>query len=898
MKVLWRLIARLRGTLSGRRNDSDMAEELESHIQMQTDDNIRSGMSPDEARRAAVLKFGGVESVKESYRDQRGVPFLESVAADLRYAVRQLRHTPGVTITAVIAIALGIGANTAIFSAFNTLVFRPLPVPEPDRLVMLARTSVTDDGATGYNTSASPAEFVHWRAQSSVLEDVSAFIWTGMNYTGGDVVEFWNGHRVSANIFRTFRLPILYGRSFTPEEDLPNGPRVAVISQGLWKRRFASDPSVVGKSISLSGEPYVVVGIAADSPGVLEMQSALTDVYVPFGIDPNTTDVGHTFTVAARLKPGVTFGQAGEQLNASSAEYRAKFPLGLGPKSSFTVKPYHDAILGEEDNSDTIVVVAAMVMVLLIACANVANLLLARGATRSREIGIRVAIGAGRGRVIRQLLTESLVLSLAGGALGLLLGDVGIRALVSSNFTDLPLFWKIQMDWRVLSFALAVSVVTAVIFGMFPALQGLGVGLRLALKDQGRRWGTGFRQNKIRAALVIGEVSLAVVLMIGSALLIRTFISLYRVDRGFETKNVLVMHTSLVGPQYSKTARAADTIRDALTRVRAIPGVLAAGAAGYAPLQGNLGLSFNIVGKAPSDGPYDDNAGWTPVSPGYFDVFKIPVKRGRVFNDRDDGKSAPVVVINESMANKFWKGSDPLNDQIVIGQGFKNFLDGEPTRQIVGIVGDVRQRSLDAAPEPRMYVPQAQLPEATNAWLLRLAPNAWVVRTLKSTHELAVAIQEQLRQATGLPVFEFHSMNEVVSGSFEDRRMLMVVMTIFGCLALLLAAIGIYGVIAYTVEQRTHEIGIRVALGADAAQVRNMVVRHGMGLTVLGVIIGIGAAFELARVMQSLLFGVQPRDPIVFFAVPVLLSAVALLAVWLPATRASRVDPMDSLRCE
>src|SRR5262249_52659708 len=424
----------------------------------------------DEARRAAVLKFGGVESVKESYRDQRGVPFLESVAADLRYGVRQLRHTPGFTITAVIAIALGIGANTAIFSAVNTLVFRPLPVPEPDRLVMLARTSVTDDGATGYNTSASPAEFVHWRAQSSVLEDVSAFIWTGMNYTGGDVVEFWNGHRVSANIFRTFRLPILYGRSFVPEEDLPNGPRVAVISQGLWKRRFASDPNIVGKSISLSGEPYVVIGVVADSNGVLEMQSALTDVYVPFGIDPSTTDVGHTFTVAARLKPGVTFEQAGERLNSSSAEYRAKFPLGLGPKSSFTVKPYHDAILGEEDKSVTTVVVAAMV--LLIACANVANLLLARGATRSREIGIRVAIGAGRGRVIRQLLTESLVLSLAGGALGLLLGDVGIRALVSSNFTDLPLFWKIQMDWRGVDFCLAVSVVAAGVFVMFPALLG------------------------------------------------------------------------------------------------------------------------------------------------------------------------------------------------------------------------------------------------------------------------------------------------------------------------------------------------------------------------------------------------------------------------------------------
>ena len=422
--------------------------------------------------------------------------------------------------------------------------------------------------------------------------------------------------------------------------------------------------------------------------------------------------------------------------------------------------------------------------------------------------------------------------------------------------------------------------------------------LNSVLKSSSGRTGTGLRQNKTRAALVVTEVSLAVILLVASALLIRTFVALYQVDRGFDTKNVVTMRMSLTGPKYSKTAGAADTIRAGLERIRALPGVVSAAVTCLVPLQGNLFLPFNIIGRPPADGPYTGGAGWNAVSPGYFDAFKIPLKRGRTFTDRDNGGSPPGVVINETMAKQFWKDRDPLESRIVIGRGLAGHWDGEPVRQIIGIVGDTRQGALEPVPGPRMYVAQAQLPDSTNAWLLHLGPMAWVVRTQVEPHGLVPAIQEQLRQATGLPVSDIYSMDEVVSHATGEQRFNMLLMTVFGCAALLLAAIGIYGLMAYTVEQRTQEIGIRLALGAEATQLRNTVVRQGMSLVLAGVAIGLGAAWGVSRLMESLLFGVKPRDPVVFVVVPVVLLTVALLSVWLPARRALRVDPAVALRHE
>jgi len=821
---------------------------------------------------------------------------------DVRHSVRMFLKSPGFTVTAVAALALGIGATTAIFSVVNAILLKPMPVFDPDRFVMLQNTYVNDKGEAGSGPAASPAKFAHWRRQSSVLQDVSAFRTGVMNYTGGDVAEQLRSMQISADGFKVWGMPILRGRGFTQEEDLPNGAHVALISQDLWQRRFANDPQIVGKTISLSGDSYTMIGVVATNGAMLEFGPP-SEVYVPFQLDPNTGDQGHYFQVVGRLKTGVSLEQAQARLQASAGEYRARFPTALGPKDGFSVALFREALVGDI-RPVLLVLLGAVVLVLLIACANVANLLLVRATGRRREIAIRTAIGAGRGRMIRQLLTESVLLSLAGGGLGLLLGYAGIRALLAVNTAGLPRVGEngiaVGIDWRVMGFAVGVSLLTGMIFGLLPALQGSRADLNSVLKDSSGRSGTGLRQNKARAALVVSEVSLAVILLVGSALLIRTFVALYAVNPGFETKNVITMRMSMTGPKYLKSMGVADTMRDGLERIRALPGVAVATATCCVPLQGGYGLPFNVIGRPPGNTPYTGGGGWSTVSPGFFEAFKIPVKRGRTFNDRDDDKSPPVVIINEAMAKQFWKDSDPLKDRIVIGGGaanMKEFKD-EPPRQIIGIVGDVHDGGLNRDPRPMMYVPQPQITDAINALNVRITPVAWVVRTQSEPHALVPAIREQLRQATGLPVSDVHSMDEVVSISTGRQRFNMLLMAVFGSMALLLAAIGIYGLMAYSVEQRTQEIGIRLALGAETSQVRNMVVRQGMGLALAGVATGLGAAWGLARVIESLLFGVKARDPMVFAGVPLVLAMVALLAVWLPATRASRVNPIESLRYE
>jgi len=877
--------------------EREMNREIESHLALLQEEFESRGMTPQEAYRAAKRAYGGVAQSKELHREARTFICIEQFVKDIRFSIRQLRRSPGFTLTAIGVLALGIGANLAIFSVVNSVLLTPLPVPDPDRFVVLMNTS--DEGDS---PGASPANFVYWRAQANVLQDVSAVSIGAMNYTGGEILEQWQSARVSENAFRVFGIPVIHGRGFTPEEDLPNGARVAVISANLWKRRFASDPAVLGTKVLLSGAPYTIVGVADDNANLVNQmgsnQAPPLDVYVPFQIDPNTRDQDHTFYVVGRLRPGVALEQAQERLRASVNEYRTKFPKTLPAQASFTVKPVLEVVLADI-RSLLLVLSGAVSLVLLIACANVANLLLVRAASRNHEIGIRVAVGATRGRVIRQLLAESVLLSLAGGAAGLALGYSGIRALLGSvNADDLPPVSDIRMDWRLVGFALALSLLTGIVFGLLPALKASRVDLNTVLKDSGGRWGTSLRQNKTRTALVIGEISLAIVLLVGSALLIRTFVALYRVDRGFQTKNVITMQTSFSGPKYAKSAAVAAAVRDGLERVRSLPGVVAASATCCVPLEINLHASFDIVGRPTGAKPNTGTAGFTPVSAGYFDVFQIPAKRGRVFTSRDDAASPPVALINESMAKEYWKNADPLNDRIMIGAGISEGARVHQPSQIIGIVADVRQSALDKDPGPRMYIPQAQLPDDISIDIARLTPMAWVVRTQGNTDGLVKALEEQLRQATGLPVFDAHSMDEVVRLSTGQQQFNMLVMTVFGCAALLLAAIGIYGLMAYTLEQRTQEIGIRLALGAEAAQVRNMVLRQGMYLAAAGIVIGLGAAWGLSRLMESLLFGVKPRDPLVFTAVPLALTAVALLAVWIPARRALRVDPAVALRHE
>jgi predicted permease len=714
--------------------------------------------------------------------------------------------------------------------------------------------------------------------------------------------EQWQSMKASADAFRCLGIPIIQGRTFTPDEDLPDGPLVAVISQELWKRRFGGKPGILGETISLNGESHRVIGIVGDS-AALRLNGPPPEVYVPFQIDPNTRDQGDYFEVMARLKPGVTLQQAKARLEVSTGEYRVRYPTALGPNDSFTVKAFREDMVGDVRPS-LLILMGAVSLVLLIACSNVANLLLVRSESRRREIAVRAAIGAGRARVVRQLLTESVLLSIIGGVLGVLLGYGGVRALLAVNTGGLVMVGNngaaVTIDWRVMGFALFVSLLTGVVFGLFPALQVSRVDLSTALKDSSGRSGTGLRQNKARAALVMSETGLAAVLLVGAALLIRSYVALSTVDPGFDTKNVMTMNVLMTGSKYSKSAGIARAVRGGLERLRSLPGVIAASATCCLPLaQGTFDLNFDIVGRPLVAQSAAQTVGWATVSPGYFEVFHIPVKRGRAFTDRDDNAAPAVVVINERMAHHYWKDRDPLGDTIVIGGGIglDSFKD-EPVRQIVGIVGDIRSEGLDTKPRPVMYVPQAQVPDAESVFFFRLMPMAWLVRT-QGSHRVPVRqVEEQLREATGLAVTDVAPMDQVVRAQTGRQRFNLTLMTVFGSSALLLAAIGIYGLIGYTVAQRRQEIGIRLALGAESRHVRNMVVRQGMGVAFSGIVVGIGGAWALARSIESLLYGVTARDPVVFLAIPAVLIAVALLAVWLPANRASRVSPLEALRYE
>jgi putative ABC transport system permease protein len=822
--------------------------------------------------------------------------FFENLLQDIRYAFRILRRSAGFTVTAIAALALGIGANTAIFTVVNTVLLQPLSYPQPDRLVQLELSSPQGNG----NVTSIP-KYMVWREQTQVLQDVAAYDegGPGVNLTGGDRPEQLKAVHISASFFPLFGASMAAGRAFSADEDRPGGARLVVLGNGLWRRRFAADPNIVGRNIELGGEPYLVTGVLAatftsDPPA---------DIYLPLQANPNSTDQAHYLRSAARMKPGVTLAQAQAAMKLAAQEYKRKFPgnIGMGPQEGFTAEPLRDAVIGDVRKS-LLILLGAVGMVLLIACANVANLLLVRATMRKREIAIRAAMGAGRGRIIRQLLTESVLLSLGGGVLGLILGYFGVRALLTINPGNIPRVGEqgaaITLDWRVLAFTLLVSLGTGILFGLIPAFNASHADLGLTLKESGSRSGSGLSQNKARATLIVTEVALALVLLVGAALLIRTFAALRGVNPGFSTDKILTMEMSLTGTRFDTSAAVNQLVRDSQRRVENLPGVVAFASTCCLPLEGGFGLPFIIEGRPLTDGPWHGGAGYRPLSPGYFDVFKIPLLRGRMFTDHDDGGAEPVVLINEGMAKKYWQDANPVGQRITIGKGVGPEFE-EPPREIVGIVGDVRNGGLDSDPDPIMYIPVAQMTNGQTALSNRIIPITWIVRTKVEPFSLSTEIQEQLRTASGgLPVSHIRSMDQVRSESTQRTDFNMTLLVIFAGVALLLAAIGIYGLMAYTVQLRTQEIGIRMALGAGPQQVRRMVVKQGMRLALIGVFLGVAASLALTRLMASLLYGVKPWDPSAIVSVAVLLSAAALVATYFPAQRASRVDPMIALRYE
>jgi putative ABC transport system permease protein len=822
----------------------------------------------------------------------RNAPF-DQLTTDIRFAVRRFAAAPTFTLTAVGVLALGIAANVAVFSVANAVLLRPPAFRDPDRVVSFETLS-----RGGADLSASPVMFAHWRQQSSVVEDVTAFRNVLLNDTSGTTPEQIRGGLVSADYFRLFGARVVSGRTFTDDEDRPGGAAAVVITRQLSERRFGGD--AIGHALRLNGASHTIVGVL-DAAFRVEEFGPAPEVWLPLKLDPAARTEGHFLWVCGRLRQGVSLAQARAQLALSTDAFRREFPTILGRDSVFSVQSVRDAVTNRA-RPLFIVLGGAVAFVLLITCSNLATLLLLQAAGRRREVAVRAALGAARGRLVRQFLTESLLLSVAGAAAGLLLGWLATRLLPALGLSNVPRVndtGSVLVDWRVVIFTVSIAIVTAVLFGLGPALRASRADISAATASANGRTSHGPARRRIERVLVVLQVALALVLLVGGGLFMRTVVALARVDPGLDPDHVLTLRASVSGSGSATASDVDGVVRRGVDALRAVPGVSIVGASYGLPLEDGGGLPFEIIGRPLAPGErFHGGAAWMAVSPGYFEALRIPVLRGRGFRETDRHDSAAVAIINEVMARQQWPGEDPLGKRLVLGHGIGPQFQDEPVREIVGVVGSVRANSLDSAPGTEVYEPQAQLPDVANAFVALGTPMAWIVRTTPVPEALAPALQQALQRGTGLPVSRVRSMDEIVAGSIARQRFAMWLMAGFGVAALLLATLGLYGLLAYAVEQRTREIGIRLALGADRSRIRGLVTRQGFGLLAAGAVTGVLGALALTRVIARMLFNVQPWDPSTFIAVPLLIGVVATLAVWLPARRASRVDPIVALRYE
>jgi len=807
---------------------------------------------------------------------------METVIQDIRYGVRTLLKNPGFTAVAVIALALGIGANTAIFSVVNTVLLKPLPYGDPDRLVYIWANPPRD---AQQQNPVSPLDFQDWRSQSRSCVGMAARTARNFNLTSGDSPERVLGEMVTEGYFAVLDVKPLLGRFFTPAEGEVGNDHVVVLGNRLWQRRFGGDSGVVGRTLLLNNIPYTVVGVGPDD------HRASIELWTPLTLATESQDRGwHTLTVLGRLKPGVDAAQADAELKTIAAGLGRQYAV-TNKGWSATVVPMQEMIV-KDIRGALLILLGAVGFVLLIACANVANLLLARVAARQREIAIRTALGAGRARIMRQLLTESVVLGLAGGAIGTLLALWGTDLLSKLSMAGLPRTTEIAVDGPVLLFALGASVLTGIVFGLLPALQASRPNLTQPLKEGARALAGGIGGRRVRNLLVLSEVALALLLLIGAGLLIRSFATLQQIDTGFDPSDVLTVQMALSESKYQSPETQAGALDGILTRIKNLPGVQSAAITSALPLAqaGGSNLLFTVEGR-PIPAPTDAPSAWLRLcSPDYFTVMKIPVVKGRAFSESERIGQPLVAMVNETMARRMWPGEDPVGKRLTIGVPVDMPPDSIEWFSVVGVVGDVRHSALTSEPGMELYVSSRQNPPLSMSL---------VVRTAGDPLSLGSSIRREVSAVDrDLPLFQMQTMESVVAGSLARPRFYMLLLGIFAGVALLLAAIGIYGVIAQTVSQRTHEIGIRMALGAQRRDVLLMVVRQGMALAGAGVAVGLICAFVLTRLMESLLYGVSATDPLTFIAVAAGLVCVALVACWIPARRATRVDPMTALRYE
>jgi putative ABC transport system permease protein len=802
---------------------------------------------------------------------------MENLMQDIRYALRMLRKSPGFTAVAVIMLAFGVGGTSAVFSVVNSILLRPLPYRNSERLVTVAHSYPK----MNLMASISAPAFFDYRDQTTVFESAALFSYTNRNLTGQGEPERLGGLRVSASYFPTLGVEAALGRIFLPEDEQAGHHRVVILSCGLWQRRFGSDPAVLGRTLTLDGESYTVVGVMPTSLyGEIE-------IWVPIALTPRELALRqwNHLSMIARLKPGVDLQQARAEMNTIADRLRQQYPQLYSRDSwGIAVKSLHEETVGEI-RRPLLVLLFAVGFVLLIVCANVANLLLARAARRRRELAVRAALGAGYWRLIRQLLTESVLLAVLGGALGLLLSLWSVELLVAVNRPNIPRWQEIGVDGRVLAFNLAISLLTSVVFGLAPALHSSNIELTTALKEGGRSSVTSLGGFGLRNLLVISEVALALVLLVGAGLLLRSFARLLEVNLGFRPKNLLTMQVSLPDSKYGTPEQRRAFYKQALEQIKALPGVESAGAVSNLPLSGYAtsgGFKFEGRVASAEQSPFAD---LRSVSSEYLQAMRIPLLRGRYFNERDRTGAPDVVIIDEILAQRYFPDEDPIGKRVAV--------ESPQWREIVGVVGPIKYKGLDVDYQGQLYFPHAQDP-----WRGMYRMNL-VVRTAAEPMSFVSAVRGAMQRVDkNQPVYRIMTMEQLVADSISQRRLSMFLLGLFASLAMLLAAVGLYGTLAYSVAEWTHEIGIRMALGAQRENIFKLVVGQAMILTATGVAFGLAAAFALSRLISGLLFGVAPTDPGTFAAVPLLLTAVALMACYVPARRATKVDPMVALRYE
>ncbi|HET6216384.1 MAG TPA: ABC transporter permease [Acidobacteriaceae bacterium] len=882
MRALKRFFARIRNFAIGRRGDDRLREEIEQHLAMQTGENIRAGMSPEEARRQARLKLGGVETIREQFHAEEGLPFLETLLQDLRFAFRVLRKSPGFAITVIITLALGIGANTAVFSIVYGVVFRPLPYPHPQRIVELTESSPrgTDEEDVTYQ------ELQFLQEHSSPFQFLAGSTVNGYNLSVGNKTERVKGQPVSTDYFRVLGIRPLLGRDFLAEENIGNGAHVAILSYGIWQRQMGGDRETIGRTITLDGEPFTVIGVMP--PGLEASVDPImpgdTDVWTPLALVGQTAGSGQNIEVLGRLRRGLSLEQAQAQMRSITTEFRKPFPHELGPTTTLSIQSYQ-TMLSSDVRMILLVLFGAVGFVLLIACANVANLLLGRATARSRQFAVRAAIGASRMRLVRQLLTESVLLSIIAALLALLFARIGMRSLVALSPSDLPRANDIHLDGWAFAFTLSVAVITGILFGLVPAFRASFGKIYEKLGEATARMSSGRKHGRLRAALVISEVAMCVILLTGAALLIETFWHVLNTDPGFNPTHVLSIEVYLSGSRYNSTATVSHYYDQTLQRIEPLPGVQSASAitAGL-PLRRGANFGLSVAGKQ-----VPHTFGIRMVMPDYVRTMGVPLVLGRSLTAGDNEKSSSVAVISYEAARLLFPGQNPIGQHFQFAR-----LDW----QVVGMVGDVRSY-LDKPAEASVYIPLAQTPYPVLNLVSIWFPEYIVVRTSADPLALSRSIEQRLQAIDpSIAIGHIRTMEQVRSGAVAMRQFNMTLLSVFAGLALLLAAIGIYGVIAYSVTQRTHEIGVRMALGAKRRDVLRLVLNQVMVLAGLGIAFGIAGALALTRLLEGYLYRVKPTDPFTLAAACAVLAIAAILASYLPARRAASVDPMQALRCE